>query len=213
MNNDWKTKPSDRFILRWIKLTLSAPVTVHLAGIPWLRPWMITLCATSIGVLAGAVFALGAGFAAGCLAACAQVLDGVDGQFSRLTGTQSKGGAFLDSVLDRYSDAALMIGMSVYLFTLPAAIPTWLLLLLAYLALCGGSLVSYSTARAESLGIDTGSPTLASKGTRTSVMVLCGWASAIWPAIPLLGLFYLSVHPNSVILRRLIAAHKVNQPI
>ena len=76
---------------------------------------MVTLTATTLGVFAGAVFAVGWGWLAGCIAACAQVLDGVDGQFSRITGLQSKGGAFLDSVLDRYSDVALVLGMILYL--------------------------------------------------------------------------------------------------
>ncbi|HQN18347.1 MAG TPA: CDP-alcohol phosphatidyltransferase family protein, partial [Syntrophobacteraceae bacterium] len=72
---------------------------------------MITVSSASLGVFAGLIFAAGWGWSAGCVAALAQVLDGVDGQFARITGRQSKGGAFLDSVLDRYTDAALMIGL------------------------------------------------------------------------------------------------------
>ena len=110
-HDGWKTKPSDRFILKWIKINLSARLTPRLIDLQWLRPWMITLFSTTTGVFAGVVFALGCGWIAGLLAAFAQVLDGVDGQFSRLTGMQSRGGAFLDSVLDRYFDAALTIGL------------------------------------------------------------------------------------------------------
>ncbi len=213
MNLDWRTKPSDRFVLKWIKLNLSARITPRLVRFAWLSPWMITLCATSFGILAGAVFALGAGFAAGCIAALAQVLDGVDGQFSRLTERQSKGGAFLDSVLDRYSDGALMSGMIIYLALLPSPVPLWLLLLLGYFALCGSNLVSYSSARADSLGIETGPPTLASKGTRTTVMVLSAWGSALWPGTPLAALVYLCLHPNFVVLLRVFRAHKVKNPL
>lgn len=213
MNLDWKTKPSDRFVLKWIKLNLSARITPRLVRFAWLRPWMITLCATSLGILAGAVFALGAGFAAGCIAALAQVLDGVDGQFSRLTERQSKGGAFLDSVLDRYSDGAMMSGLIIYLALLPSPVPLWILLLLGYFALCGSNLVSYSSARADSLGIETGPPTLASKGTRTTVMVLSAWVSALWPAAPLAALVYLCLHPNFVVLLRVLRAHKVKNPL
>jgi phosphatidylglycerophosphate synthase len=205
--SDWKTKPSDRFVLKWIKINLSAPITTRLVSLRWLRPWMITLLAAAVGIFAGVVFALGFGWIAGFLAAFAQVMDGVDGQFSRLTGMQSRAGAFLDSVLDRYSDAALMMGLTLYLVRPPAVFNIPLVLVTAFLALAGGGLVSYTSARAESLGIPMGKPTLASKGTRTAVIALCGLASAFWPAAPLLALIYIAVHPNIVVIRRIFLAH------
>lgn len=210
--DDWKTKPSDRFILKWIKLNLSARITPRLTSLKWLRPWMITVCSTATGVLAGFVFAAGWGFFAGCLAAFAQVMDGVDGQFARITGMQSKGGAFLDSVLDRYFDAALVLGMIVYLLALPVGLPQWLLLLLGFFALTGSGLVSYTTARAESLGIPMGPPTLASKGTRISIIVLSALSSLLWPQAPLIAVVYLAMHPNFTVVIRLLRAHQYRSP-
>lgn len=208
ISRQWKTKPSDRFVLKWIKVNLSARITPRLISLQWLRPWMITLSSTLIGVFAGVVFALGAGWIAGFLAAFSQVLDGVDGQFARLAGMQSKAGAFLDSVLDRYFDVALIIGLLVYLVRLPVKLPIPVLLMLAFLALSGSSLISYTTARAESLGLSMGKPTFASKGTRTSVIVICAWASFFWPTAPLLSLIYLVAHPNIAVLRRILLAYR-----
>ncbi len=165
-HDEWKTKPSDRFILKWIKINLSARLTPQLMNLQWLRPWMITLLSTTMGVFAGVVFALGCGWIAGFLAAFAQVLDGVDGQFSRLTGMQSRGGAFLDSVLDRYFDAALTIGLVVYLIRVPAGLPLPLLLVMAFFAVSGSSLISYTTARAESLGIPSGKADAGKQGDK-----------------------------------------------
>ena len=167
---------------------------------------MITISSALVGVLAGVVFALGWAWLAGLIAAASQVLDGVDGQFARLTGRQSTTGAFLDSVLDRYPDGAMVIGLVIYLVRLPAPIPLWLTLALGSLALIGSNLVSYGSARAESLGIDLGKPTLASKGTRTTVMALCAIASLIWPPMPLVALLYLVIHTNGVVVKRLIEA-------
>lgn len=206
MPDEWRTKPSDRFVLKWIKINLSAHITPRLIPLKWLRPWMITLSSTVVGIFAGGVFALGVGWIAGCLAALSQVLDGVDGQFSRLAGMQSRAGAFLDSVLDRYFDVALMIGLVVYLIRLPVGLPVPVLLVLAFLAVSGSSLISYTTARAENLGLSMGKPTLASKGTRTSVIVLGAWASLIWPAAPVLSLIYLAAHPNIVVVKRILGA-------
>lgn len=203
-SNCWQTKPSDRFVLKWIKTHLSARITPRLLSHERLRPWMITLLSSALGVLAGLIFALGGGFLAGCVAACAQVLDGVDGQFARITGQQSKGGAFWDSVLDRYADGAMVIGLIIYLVRLPASCPVWLILVTGALALIGSNLVSYSTARAESLGIDLGKPTLAGKGTRTTVMILSGWATLFWPESPLPALAYLALHPNAAVVARLV---------
>src|SRR5208283_438293 len=100
----WQTKPTDRFVLKWIKINLSAPITPLLVEFRWLKPWMITVASTVIGISSGLTLAVGWGFLAGLLAAAAQILDGVDGQFARFTGRESRAGAFLDSVLDRYTD-------------------------------------------------------------------------------------------------------------
>jgi len=42
-------------------------------------------------------------------------------------------------------------------------------------------LVSYSSTRADSLGLNLGKPTLASKGTRMSVMIVCAVGGVLWP--------------------------------
>ena len=212
-STQWQTKPSDRFVLKWIKVHLSARITPHLLNCNRLEPWMITLLSSSLGVLAGTVFALGWGWLAGCIAACAQVLDGVDGQFARMTGKQSKEGAFWDSVLDRYADGAMVIGLIIYLARLPLPIPTWVILVFGAFALTGSNLISYSSARAESLGIDLGKPTLASKGTRTSLMILCAWGSFLSPKLPILALLYLAIHPNVVVVRRLTRTFTVFQTL
>jgi len=209
VRNDWQTKPTDRFVLKWIKIHLSSRITPHLLAWEWLRPWMITVVSSFLGVLAGTIFALGWGWLAGCVAASSQVLDGVDGQFARLTDQQSAQGALLDSVLDRYADGAMMIGLLIYLIRLPFPVPLSILLVMGSLAIIGSLTISYSTARAEMLEIEMGQPTLASKGTRSSVMIICAWGSLLWPAMPILALIYLALHPNAVIVNRLVCSHRV----
>ncbi|MFC1836022.1 hypothetical protein ACFL2Q_15100 [Thermodesulfobacteriota bacterium] len=43
------TKPTDRFVLKWIKCHLSAQITSRLVHFKWLRPWMITIVAALTG--------------------------------------------------------------------------------------------------------------------------------------------------------------------
>jgi len=204
----WQTKPSDRFILKWIKIHLSARITQKILPWSWLDPWMITVFSAVLGTAAGVVFASGWAWFAGCIAAGSQVLDGVDGQLARLKGRQTNAGAFWDSVLDRYSDGSMVMGLTVYLFQLPAPLPFWLLLALGAVGLIGSNLISYSSARAENLGIDLGQPTLASKGTRMTVMIVCAWGSLFWPPLPVVALVYLVGHTQLVVIRRLILVHQ-----
>jgi CDP-diacylglycerol---glycerol-3-phosphate 3-phosphatidyltransferase len=211
--NDWQTKPSDRFVLRWMKTQLAARITPHLLRYTWLQPWMITLASSFLEVSAGLVLALGWAWTAGWLAACGQVLDGVDGQFARLTGRHSRGGAFWDSVLDRYADGAMVIGLVIYLIRLPFPWPAWILIGLGYLALTGSNLISYTSARAETLRIPLGSPTLASKGTRTAVMVVTAWGSILWPGLPIIALLYLVVHTQLAVIQRLVRSFRVSDPL
>ena len=203
---DWRTKPSDRFILKWIKCQLSARITPRLVPIKWLRPWMITLFSAALGILAGSFFALGWAFTAGLTAAFSQILDGVDGQFARLTGSASRAGAFLDSVIDRYADGAMVIGLVVYLIRFPVLEALWVLLVVGTLAVIGSSQISYTSARAESLGIDLGEATLVSKGTRVATIALSGLLSPLWQGMPAIALVYLALHSNIVVIKRLLRA-------
>ena len=208
---DWRTKPSDRFILKWIKCQLSARITPRLAHLEWLRPWMITLVSAGLGIVAGFLFALGLGFAAGLTAALSQILDGVDGQFARLTGRASRAGAFMDSIIDRYADGAMVIGLVVYLARSPLFESLWVLLVAGALAVIGSSQISYSSARAECLGIDLGSPTLISKGTRIVTIAIAGLCTPIWQGMPAVALLYLLLHTNVVVVRRLLRAVRLEE--
>jgi phosphatidylglycerophosphate synthase len=203
IGQSWKTKPTDRFILKWIKLNLSARFTPKIAGAGFIKPWMITLSAMLTGVCAGVVYGCGWGFTAGLLALISQILDGVDGQLARMTGSQSSAGAFLDSVLDRYADGALIIGLILYNIRMNPEKSMELILFAGALAVIGSGLISYTSSRAENLKLEMGAPTLASKGTRTVVTIICALLSPISGLIPLAGLIYLAVHTNAVVIRRL----------
>lgn len=201
----WQTKPTDRFVLKWIKLNLAARITPSLAARRWIEPWMVSVSSVLLGVLGGCLFAAQWPLWAGIAAGFGQVLDGVDGQLARLTGKETAEGAFLDSILDRYADAAMVLGLIVYLVRLPAPVPSALVLAFGFLAVAGSALISYSSARAASLGVNLGSPSLAGKGTRTTVMVVTALLASIWPPAPFLALCYLVVHPNGSVLRYVLA--------
>ena len=77
----WKTKSSDRFVLKFIKIYFSAPLsTVIVRQMPEITPNVLTLLAVCLGISGGVAYGLGLAWLGGLLAAVAQVLDGVDGQ-------------------------------------------------------------------------------------------------------------------------------------
>jgi len=208
----WRTKPTDRFVLRFIKVYVSAPVSRVLVGIlPDLRPTVLTIFAVCLGIFGGIAFGLGLAWVGGLLAAAAQVLDGVDGQVARLTGRESTKGAFLDSVLDRYMDFSLIFGMLFHCLRFSIGVnlggivlsSSWLILITG-LAAAGSSQVSYATARANTLQLDYHRPEYAGKGSRTAVIIICGLLTPLWIHFPLVALVYLALHPNIAVLVSLL---------
>jgi phosphatidylglycerophosphate synthase len=87
---------------------------------------------------------------AGGLILFAGLFDMLDGQVARLGNMSSTFGALYDSVLDRYSELILFLGICYYL----VAHHYFLSSLFAFIALIGSMMVSYTRARAEGLGIE-----------------------------------------------------------
>ncbi|MHB8208315.1 CDP-alcohol phosphatidyltransferase family protein [Mucilaginibacter sp.] len=87
---------------------------------------------------------------AGALILFAGLFDMLDGQVARLGNMKSTFGALYDSVLDRYSEQIMFLGICYYL----VAHHYFLSSIFAFIALMGSMMVSYVRARAEGLGID-----------------------------------------------------------
>src|SRR5215211_3177882 len=87
---------------------------------------------------------------AGGLILFAGLFDMLDGQVARLGKMSSSFGAFLDSVLDRYSELFMFLGICYYLISHHYFISS----LFAFIGLIGSMMVSYTRARAEGLGIE-----------------------------------------------------------
>ena len=132
----------------------------------------VTWLGMLLGVAAGVAFFDGRSRSAATLLALSGVCDILDGELARKSGVTSRFGAFLDSTLDRFSEAMALIGIAGFgvrnLETLaleperamreiasgldPIA---WVaLVLLALLSLVGSFMVSYTRARAEGLGLE-----------------------------------------------------------
>jgi phosphatidylglycerophosphate synthase len=87
---------------------------------------------------------------AGGLILFAGLFDMLDGQVARLGNMSSPFGALYDSVLDRYSELILFLGICYYLVSHHYFMSS----LFAFIGLIGSMMVSYTRARAEGLGIE-----------------------------------------------------------
>src|SRR5690349_8322049 len=110
-----------------------------------IHPNVLTFVGLLINIWAAFLFASGKMFAAGLGVVGASVFDMVDGRVARATSTVTRFGGFFDSVLDRYSDLALYVGLLVYY----ASINRFPYIVLTAIVMMGSVMVSYTRARAE----------------------------------------------------------------
>ncbi len=122
-------------------------------------PNTITLIGFLLNIVAAGIFIWGANFAqqdlqyigwGGAMILLAGLFDMMDGRLARVSGQESKFGALFDSVLDRYSELVMFLGICYYLI----ACGYTLSFLVAFVAMIGSIMVSYVRARAEGLGIE-----------------------------------------------------------
>jgi CDP-diacylglycerol--glycerol-3-phosphate 3-phosphatidyltransferase len=114
------------------------------------NPNAVTVAGFVFNVGTAAVLAMGHLTIGGVLLLLAGTFDMLDGALARVTSTQSDFGAFLDSLLDRYSEAAILLAL-VYVFSVQQKTAA---VLLVFAVAVGSILSSYARARAEGLGIE-----------------------------------------------------------
>jgi CDP-diacylglycerol--glycerol-3-phosphate 3-phosphatidyltransferase len=115
-----------------------------------INPNFLTLIGVAINVGCGLLFGLGHFFWAGIILIVANLFDMLDGQVARLSGRVTTFGGFLDSSLDRLSDMVVFVGLMVF-YARNTQYHSTLNVFLTGAALMGSVMVSYASARAESL--------------------------------------------------------------
>ncbi|MBM2810414.1 MAG: CDP-alcohol phosphatidyltransferase [Chloroflexi bacterium] len=137
-------------MLSSLKLTVrkQALVVGRFIGATGISPNALTLLGLLLNFVAAFIVVEGHAFVGGIAFLIASAFDMLDGAVARAMGTTSRFGAFLDSVVDRYAEAAMFAALLVASAAQPA------LVFGCTLALVGSLLVSYARARAEGLGVD-----------------------------------------------------------
>ena len=112
-----------------------------------INPNVLTFIGLGINIFATVLFAKGMFFWAGLVVMFAGIFDMLDGAVARVTKTVTRFGAFLDSVIDRYSDMLMLFGLMIWY----AKSDRMFYLGLTGMVIIGSVMTSYTRARAESL--------------------------------------------------------------
>jgi len=110
-----------------------------------IHPNALTFIGLLINIVAAYLLAKGNFWAGGWVLVGASIFDMVDGRVARETQQVTRFGGFFDSVLDRYSDLALLMGLLVYY----GSINRSLYVVLTAVVMTASVMISYTRARAE----------------------------------------------------------------
>lgn len=135
----------DGIVSRYLNRPLSRPAARGLARTP-VTPNAVTAFTLVLAFATGAMVALGWNIAGGVAIQAVSVIDGVDGELARIKSLVTRFGGVFDAVTDRYADAAMLAGMTVYAFRFEAHAHAETA---GMLALAGALVVSFSRARIE----------------------------------------------------------------
>jgi len=119
--------------------------------------------------------------------------DALDGVLARLHGETTVFGGFLDSLLDRYADAAIYIGI----IAGRLCDVEW-----GVIALVGSLLVSYARARSEAAGIKMETVGIAERADRLLIIVFGSFISLIWNEVLRWCVILLAILTNFTVLQR-----------
>ena len=170
-------------------------------------PDAVTIAGT-LGVVVAALwlFPLGHLFAGAMVCWFFAMSDALDGLMARMSGRTGPWGAFLDSTLDRFADAAVFTGILLWLAG-RGEDPVGAVLALACLVL--GSVVPYARARAEGLGM-TANVGIAERAERlTAVLTAAGLVGlGVTPALLTVVLGVLAVASAVTVVQRMVTVRR-----
>ncbi len=161
----------DGYISKHINRKMSEPMARLLAKTQ-VTPNQMTWAAFGIALLSFVSFILGYNIIAGLLVQLSSIVDGIDGSLARLKGMTSEFGSFLDSVLDRYADILIVLGLTLWSLSHETYSGIWLA---GLLAITGIICVSYTRARIDLNHrhlFDKGLKSLASRDIRLFLIML-----------------------------------------
>jgi CDP-diacylglycerol---glycerol-3-phosphate 3-phosphatidyltransferase len=180
-------------------MTLLAPL-VRLLTRMGVSPNALTIAGVVITTAGALAFFLKSPRLGGFLILLGGLCDAIDGSLARNAGKATRFGALLDSSVDRYAEFVMLFGIGGYFLM----VDDYVNAAVTFLALCGSFMVSYTRARAESLGL------AAKVGImqRPERIVFLGAGALLHPIALKVSIWMVAVFANFTALQRLRFAFK-----
>jgi CDP-diacylglycerol--glycerol-3-phosphate 3-phosphatidyltransferase len=192
-----ETRPTltDQMRIRFKGLLDSAGRILNRLGI---TPNTLTMIGLAGNIIAALFLAQGKFLAGGLIALAMGPVDALDGTIARLRGEPSDFGAFVDSVIDRYSELIIYSGLLAHYIHVDDS----LMIILTFVATAGSFLVPYVRARAEGLGFE------AKVGILTRMERFLILVPSLVLSIPWLGIGIVALFANITALQRILSVQK-----
>ena len=184
---------------------IGAPLTYIARGLEatGISPNALTLIGFLLTLLVAVILATGNLFAGGLLLIFAALFDTLDGALARHSQQVTVFGAFLDSIMDRYSEAVTLFAL---IFFYSASSEGRINVLLLTATLIGSLLVSYARARAEAVNIEC-KEGFFQRTERIVVLIIglvTGWMTPV--------LWVLAIFTNLTAAQRVFDVYRKTQP-
>ena len=185
---------------------LNRPISLRITKVllkTGITPNQITIFSTIMGLVGASFFFSGEYFyliLGGIIIHIHSIVDGCDGEVARLKLRQSKYGGWLDSVLDRYVDAAIILGLVYGYWSINGDITIWVI---GFVTLIGSFLNSYTSDKYDSIFKDKSMKKSSKFRMGRDVRLLIITIGALTNQIPII-LIILAVITNFEALRRLV---------
>lgn len=185
-----KIKDSARMVFR--------PVARSITGI---NPNTLTLLGLFISLISAFFFARGDVLIAGFVLLLSGFFDALDGAVAREHNRITRFGGFLDSVSDRFADAAIIFGAmlgGLTAFSNYSFLSGWSI---GVFAIVGSLMVSYTRARAEAAGT-TASVGIGERAVRIMIIVFGAFSGLVnWAILIVAVLSYITVFQRIMFVR------------
>jgi CDP-diacylglycerol--glycerol-3-phosphate 3-phosphatidyltransferase len=168
---------------------------IHLFTKWGISPNAITIAGLIVTFFATAAFMAGKIRLGGVLLLLGGLCDTFDGSIARAAGKATRYGAFFDSVIDRYSELVVFFGITAHFIL----IEDYIISTVIFFALCGSIMVSYSRARAESLGFNAKIGIM----QRPERIVLLGFGALIHITVLKFAIWLIAILANLTALQRI----------
>jgi len=185
---------------------LNRPISLRISKLllkTGITPNQISVLSFVIGLAGASFFFSGEYFyliLGGILIHIHSVVDGCDGEVARLKLRQTKYGGWLDSVLDRYADAAIILGLVYGYWSINGDMTIWII---GFFALIGSFLNSYTSDKYDSIFKNESMTKRSKFRMGRDVRLLLITIGALTNQIPIM-LIILAVMANFEALRRLV---------